>query len=330
MPTPLEELDLETLFGPQPAAQPDPDPFGRIGAGDPAWETLRGAWMEGAPLKTLFGEQLFDLNGTVGTGQTNQRGDVFKLQSLLHREGVLDAEATGGPTGYWGNRDDAALRSLQKENGLTVDGWAGPKGETIGWLRDLYNPPQGMAIQADRSVPMPIISGKPEATSTTIRDANRDLAKTLGLDPAKIDLDSPDTMQALSAVRFYHHLNRQQKVQAMGDIERLKRDNPELAGKLRGKIADSIANPVWEIPSMTPERLQQARTETEDGLRMMQVIEGINRAGKGVWKHHKPKTAPKPIGQGMTVFGSGIKAMRQGFEKTLADIDAEEARRAAP
>ncbi len=132
------------LFGPSPVSEPEAgsDPFGRIGAGNPDWEAARGRWMEGASLRDIFGDSLFRLNGPVGTGRANQRGDVFKMQALLHREGVLDAEATGGPTGYWGNRDDFAMREYQKADGnMPVDGWAAPDGPTMKALRSGYETP---------------------------------------------------------------------------------------------------------------------------------------------------------------------------------------------
>lgn len=148
------------LFGPTPPPEPEAgsDPFGRIGPGNPDWETARGRWMEGASLRDLFGDSLFHLNGPVGTGRANQRGDVFKLQALLHREGMLDAEATGGPTGYWGNRDDLAMRDFQKDGGLTVDGWAAPGGPTLAALRRGYEPP----VQLAQAVT------KPAATSAAV------------------------------------------------------------------------------------------------------------------------------------------------------------------
>ncbi|PJI37498.1 peptidoglycan-binding domain-containing protein [Ferrovibrio sp.] len=141
------------LFGPSPVPEPEAgtDPFGRIGAGNPDWETVRGRWMGGASLNDIFGDTLFRLNRPVGTGRANQRGDVFKLQALLHREGMLDAESTGGPTGYWGNRDDAAMRDYQKDGGLTVDGWAAPDGPTLAALRRGYEAPVQYAQAATRS-----------------------------------------------------------------------------------------------------------------------------------------------------------------------------------
>lgn len=323
MTKPLDDLDFSHLFGPAPAPEPERDPFGRIGEGNPDWEAARGAWMEGAPLGALFGNRVFDLNDTVGTGRTNQRGDVFRLQALMHREGALDATATGGPTGYWSSNNEAALRRFQKDNALAIDGWAGPGGETMSSFRDLYRPPQGIQVG---DAEMEDLRQQRDA----IRKMNGDLVKTLGLDPAKLDLDSLETLRALGAARFYHHLNRQDQYKAMSDIEKIKQDNPELAGALRGKIAESIANPVWQIPLMTPERLKQAREETEEGLLLMQIVEGIATGGRSAWRFKKPKGAPKIIGKSMRRFDQGVTAIREGFEKTLADIDAEDARRNAP
>ncbi|MFN4310174.1 MAG: peptidoglycan-binding protein [Ferrovibrio sp.] len=134
-----------------------PDPLGRLDMGsyvekpadipDPGWDAARGDWMDGAPLGRIFGDRLFDLQSGVGAGQTNRRADVFKLQALLHREGVLDAAATEGPTGYWGGRDDYALRKFQKENGLTIDGYALPDGETIETIKGFYTPPAELRIR---------------------------------------------------------------------------------------------------------------------------------------------------------------------------------------
>ncbi|WP_341896406.1 peptidoglycan-binding protein [Ferrovibrio terrae] len=127
-----------------------PDPMGRLDMGtyvekpetspDPGWEAARGDWMRGAPLGRIFGDGLFDLQDGVGADQANRRGDVFKLQALLHREGFLDSAATEGPTGFWGGRDDEALRNFQKEHGLNVDGFAAPSGETISTIRGFYQP----------------------------------------------------------------------------------------------------------------------------------------------------------------------------------------------
>jgi hypothetical protein len=51
--------------------------------------------------------RLFELSGAVGIDQANRRADVFKLQTLLYREGYLDGVAL-------------------------------PEGETISAFRDFY------------------------------------------------------------------------------------------------------------------------------------------------------------------------------------------------
>lgn len=106
---------------------------------DPVW-SMACAWMNGASLRQLFGDLVFDLLEGVGAGQSNRRADVAKLQALLHREGDLDLFASGGPTGYWTKREEAALRGFQQRHGLKADGAASPDGETITLLRALYAP----------------------------------------------------------------------------------------------------------------------------------------------------------------------------------------------
>ncbi|WP_374302399.1 peptidoglycan-binding protein [Ferrovibrio sp.] len=106
---------------------------------DPVWTTAC-AWMNGASLRQLFGDLIFDLLEGVGEGQANRRADVAKLQALLHREGDLDLFASGGPTGYWTKREATALRSFQQRHGLKVDGLVAPDGETLTLLRALYAP----------------------------------------------------------------------------------------------------------------------------------------------------------------------------------------------
>jgi hypothetical protein len=83
--------------------------------------------------------RLFELSGAVGIDQANRRADVFKLQTLLYREGYLDAAGPAdGWGGDWTNRDDYALRRFQRDNGLNIDGVALPEGETISAFRDFY------------------------------------------------------------------------------------------------------------------------------------------------------------------------------------------------
>lgn len=110
---------------------------GRARLADPVADTA-SAWMNGASLRRLFGDSIFELVEDVGFGCLNRRDDVFRLQALLHREGDLDLFASGGPTGYWSGREDAALRAFQARHGLAADGCAAPDGETLRQLRRLY------------------------------------------------------------------------------------------------------------------------------------------------------------------------------------------------
>lgn len=182
-----------------------PDPLGRLDMGsyverpsdipDPGWDTARGDWMDGAPLGRIFGDRLFDLQSGVGAGQANRRGDVFKLQALLHREGVLDAAATEGPTGYWGGRDDYALRKFQKENGLAIDGYALPAGETLETIKGFYAPPAPPRIHTmekrsddpePQLRPIGLGSDRPMRPTLLSSDPGRnDFSEATGIQPAQ-------------------------------------------------------------------------------------------------------------------------------------------------
>jgi hypothetical protein len=88
--------------------------------------TRRGGW--------------FDLEAPVGLGFPTSRRDAIRLEGLLANTGDHDLAATDGPTGYWGIGLDKALRRYQKRNGLTVDGWLAPDGETIAHMRQALTP----------------------------------------------------------------------------------------------------------------------------------------------------------------------------------------------
>lgn len=182
-----------------------PDPLGRLDMGsyvekpadipDPGWDEVRGDWMDGAPLGQIFGAGLFDLQSGVGAGQANRRGDVFKLQALLHREGALDAAATEGPTGYWGGRDDYALRKFQKDNGLAIDGYALPGGETMETIRGFYTPPASLRIRTmekrggypePQLRPIGLGSDRPMKPTLLSSDPGRnDFSDAVGIQPAQ-------------------------------------------------------------------------------------------------------------------------------------------------
>lgn len=278
MPTPFDDIDFTNLFGPAAQSDPERDPFGRIGAGDPGWEQARDAWMGGASLDRLFGDRLFDLNDSVGANRANQRGDVFKVQSLLHREGHLDAEATGGPTGYWGIRDDTAMKGLQKEGGLTVDGWAGPGGETMGYFRDLYEPPRGTHLVDQEIGPSQAAQGQ------TLADMARDLARQLGLDPAEIDVENPAVLPALGAVRFIRYGSDHDRPGSLQKALDLKASDPALAGRLHALAAEIVSQPQWHLDKMTPEELHKARAALREG-----------NATFAAWEKLARRLLPKPI-----------------------------------
>lgn len=272
MPAPLDQADIDRLFGPTPAPAPENDPFGRIGAGDPAWDRARALWLDGASPDDLFGGSQLDLNDNVGANQPNQRGDVFKLQNLMDRAGHLDASATGGPTGYWGGRDDAALRDLQKQNGLTVDGWASPAGETLRWLRDAYQ-------RWDSAAP-------PDGRAAEVRAATaRDLAGQLGLDPGKIDTGNPDVLPALGAVRFLRYSTGSDREKAMQKVLDLRASDPELAGRLHAMAAEIATQPQWHYDKMTPEELQQARIALDAAdVRLTKIDKQVGPYLRGAYK----------------------------------------------
>lgn len=110
---------------------------------DPLYGDLPAQASIQAPVQGEAGQyadaRLFELSAAIGPGLLNRRADVFKLQTLLHREGYLpDAGPDGGWGGDWSNRDDYALRRFQRDNGLDVDGVAAPAGETITTFRGFY------------------------------------------------------------------------------------------------------------------------------------------------------------------------------------------------
>lgn len=134
-------LALRRLLGPAAARPARPHaPEAPAGGHHDPLAAARAAWMNGASLRDLFGETVFDLADSVGDGGANRPGDVFRLQALLHREGDLDAFVTGGPTVTWDARCDAALRAFQRANGLAADGLADPDGATLRLLRGFYLP----------------------------------------------------------------------------------------------------------------------------------------------------------------------------------------------
>lgn len=79
-----------------------------------------------------------DLLAPVGLRFPSDRADAIQQEGILANSGDLDLTERGGPTGYWGLAQDAALRRYQTRNGLAVDGWSAPGGETIAHMRDAF------------------------------------------------------------------------------------------------------------------------------------------------------------------------------------------------
>ena len=85
------------------------------------------------------------LSDHVGPRRRNRRDDVAKVELMLGGQGYLDLARTNGPTGYFGAPQEQAIRRLQADRGLTVDGWAAPDGETVASLR------QGLTVTGDET-----------------------------------------------------------------------------------------------------------------------------------------------------------------------------------
>ncbi|MCK5546723.1 MAG: peptidoglycan-binding protein [Rhodospirillaceae bacterium] len=80
---------------------------------------------------TVTEEDLFKLSAAVGRNQENNPLDVAKVEALMGAAGHLDIEKTDGPTGYFGQRLEGAVKDFQKEKNLAVDGLVKPDGETV-------------------------------------------------------------------------------------------------------------------------------------------------------------------------------------------------------
>jgi len=97
---------------------------------DPFVTGLRQAWRRGGRPLGRHRDGLA-LTDAVGPDAANRRHDVARVEALLGGAGALDVTATEGPTGYFGRRTDAAIRKLQRDRRLKVDGLITPKGPTL-------------------------------------------------------------------------------------------------------------------------------------------------------------------------------------------------------
>ncbi|CAA7614335.1 hypothetical protein MTBLM5_130040 [Magnetospirillum sp. LM-5] len=80
-------------------------------------------------------DDFFSLGAPVGPGQPNRREDVIKVETILGNTGHHDLAKTDGPLGWWGDRQEKAVKDWQGENGLKVDGMLKPNGPTISSLK---------------------------------------------------------------------------------------------------------------------------------------------------------------------------------------------------
>ncbi|MBC7951818.1 MAG: hypothetical protein H7Z12_08395 [Rhodospirillaceae bacterium] len=80
---------------------------------------------------SLPDDSFFTLGAPVGPDQPNRREDVIKVETVLGNTGHHDILRSDGPIGYWGERQENAVKSWQEQNGLKVDGLLKPGGPTI-------------------------------------------------------------------------------------------------------------------------------------------------------------------------------------------------------
>ncbi len=89
-----------------------------------------------------IGDTAAGIHGSIGkTNGRNRPGDVFRLQTLLHKLGYRDAAGTDGPTGYLGSFDHEPIMAFQRDHGLKPDGMLEPGGETIRALQNFAQQP---------------------------------------------------------------------------------------------------------------------------------------------------------------------------------------------
>jgi hypothetical protein len=95
------------------------------------WDTPNRARRGSSP----FDDDFFTLGAPVGPGQPNRREDVIKVETILGNTGHHDLARTDGPLGYWGDRQEKAVKSWQEQNRLKIDGLLNPGGPTITSLK---------------------------------------------------------------------------------------------------------------------------------------------------------------------------------------------------
>ena len=84
----------------------------------------------------LLRDELGALRGTVGNWRENHEDDVVRVKRGLGAIGQLPEHPFDSPDGIIDAKTSKAIEAFQTANGLTVDGWLGPGGETETALRD--------------------------------------------------------------------------------------------------------------------------------------------------------------------------------------------------
>ncbi|MGE4281379.1 MAG: peptidoglycan-binding protein [Magnetospirillum sp.] len=133
-----------------------------------------------------FQDDFFTLGAPVGPDQSNRREDVIRVETILGNTGHHDLSRTDGPVGYWGQRQEQAVKDWQSQNGLKVDGLLKPGGPTItslkqaaGGLLGGFTPPSPDEVDQHQSQRMQgepgILNTRPARLSFTRPDQPLDL-----------------------------------------------------------------------------------------------------------------------------------------------------------
>jgi hypothetical protein len=108
---------------------------GKVGPGDET-ERLINNRLLGKPRGAgLLRDDLGALRGTVGNWRENHEDDVVRVKRGLGAVGQLPEHPFDSPDGIIDAKTSKAIERFQTANGLTVDGWLGPGGETEATLK---------------------------------------------------------------------------------------------------------------------------------------------------------------------------------------------------
>lgn len=80
----------------------------------------------------------------------------------------------------------------------------------------------------------------------------------MGIDPKLVRAAGDDGAAALAGAASFQFLDKKGQETVLSQIEGLKTDNPELAGKLRAVVGDIMLNPAWVPAAATDKQLDDA------------------------------------------------------------------------